>query len=114
MGVGGLETLTGAGCLDDLCVETGVAEALVVSALGVGNGLGVDDALGVTFGFETTVLGAGRCGFSKVLLSTGTTKPKERASVINVHHILSLHNMSALPITIMLLRARVNATFRRR
>lgn len=103
-----------AGCLGVLCVETGIVEALAVSALEAGNDFGTDDALGVTFGFETTVLGAGLWGFSKVLLSTGTTKPKERASVINVRHILSLHSMSALPITIILLRARVNATLRRR
>ena len=114
MGVGALEILTGAGCLDILGVETGVDEALAVSAFGAGKDLGVDNASAVTFGFDATGLGAGRCGLSKVLLSTGTTKPKERASVTNVRHILSLHSMSALPMTIMLLRARVNATFRRR
>ena len=75
MGVGALVTLTGAACLDILGVETGVDEALAVFAFGAGKGLGGDDASVVTFGLEATDLGAGRCGLSKVLLSTGTTKP---------------------------------------
>lgn len=75
MGVGALVTLIGAACLDILRVETGVDEALAVSAFGAGKGLGGDDASVVTFGLEATNLGAGRCGLSKVLLSTGTTKP---------------------------------------
>ena len=44
MGVGALEILTGAGCLDILGVETGVDEALAVSAFGAGKDLGVDNA----------------------------------------------------------------------
>ena len=41
MGVGALVTLIGAACLDILGVETGVDEALAVSAFGAGKGLGL-------------------------------------------------------------------------
>ena len=75
MGVGALVTLIGAACLDILGVETGFDEALAGSVFGAGKGLGGDDASVVTFGLKATDLGAGRCGLSKVLLSTGTTKP---------------------------------------